>query len=46
MLGARKGSDVDEGSAVEFGWSGLKVEALNGLSMREVKHLEKDIALS
>ena len=27
-----------------FGWSGLKVEALNGLLMREVKHLVKDIA--
>ena len=27
-----------------FGWSGLKVEALNGLSMREIKHLMKDIA--
>ena len=28
----------------DVGWSGLKVEALNGLSMREVQHLVKDIA--
>ena len=27
-----------------FGCSGLKVEALNGLSMRELKHLVKEIA--
>ena len=26
-----------------FGWSGLKVETLNGLSMKEVKHLVKDM---
>ena len=38
---------MGEGSAVEFRdvWiEGVKVEALSGLLMREVKHLMKDIA--
>ena len=44
-LGKRVRWVKDLQSSLEmFGWSGLKVEALNGLSMREVKHLVKDIA--
>ena len=46
MLGARKGSEVGEGSAVEFG--DVWIEWFEGggpeWTVREVKHLVKDIA--